>query len=60
MSNIEKLTEKINKCRNRRKIYNMLMALTAKPSFEQIENAADKRSVLFCDVVALADQTKTA
>ena len=38
MSNIEKLTEKINTCQNRRKIYNMLMALTAEPCFEQIEN----------------------
>lgn len=60
MSNIEKLTEKINKCQNRRKIYNMLMALTAEPGFEQIENAADKRSILLSDVVALTDQTKTA
>jgi len=45
MTNIEKLTDKLNGCRNRRKIYNMLMALTAEPSIEQIENAALEQEI---------------
>ena len=60
MTNIEVLTEKINKSRNRRKIYNTLMALAVKPGIEQVNDAADKRDILFGDIVTLTNEAETA
>lgn len=53
MTNIEKLTARLNACKNRRRIYNALMALSAEPNIQQIEDATEERDVLIGEVVDL-------
>lgn len=60
MTNIERLTEKLNSCKNRRRIYNALMALSAEPGFQKIEDAAEKKNVLFGEVAGLVAETECA
>ena len=59
MTNIEKLTARLNACKNRRKIYNFLMALAAEPSVQQIEDPRDKLHVLFGQIPAAHIETKS-
>lgn len=46
MTNIEKLTARLNACKNRRKIYNFLMAMANTPSVQQAEAPADKLNAI--------------
>lgn len=60
MTNLEKLTEQLNACKNRRRIYNALMAMSAKPSIQHLEDSAEKKNVLFAEVVDLVAETDCA
>ena len=51
MTNIEKLTEKLNSCRNRKRIYNLLLGMSAEPSFQKIKDPTEKSEVLIGDVL---------
>ena len=57
MTNIEKLTARLNACKNRERIYNLLMSMSAEPSVQQIEDTAEKRDVLFGKVVDLITES---
>ena len=55
--NIERLTERLNRCQNPRLALAMLVAIL-EPHVNQIDNTIDKSEVIVSDVLPLFDEAK--
>lgn len=60
MNNIEKLTARLNACKNPRKIYDALMALAGEPGVQHVKDPAEKFDVLFGQLAAIPDEAESA
>lgn len=59
MTNIEKLHAELNASRYAKEIFAFLSALAAEPAFQNTKDVAQKRQILFGNVVAVANEPQT-
>ena len=55
--NLERLTNRLNRCHNPRLALALLVAVL-EPHVNQIDNTVDKSEVVLCDILPLLNETK--
>lgn len=59
MTNIEKLTKRINSCKDPMRVFNALIAIAGKPSIQKTNDMVEKQEVLVREVITFIDPSET-
>ena len=57
MDYVRVLTDHLNSCKNRRKIFNLVKAISTEPSVQHVEDPAEKFEVLFSQLSSVSNET---